>query len=284
VQPLSSAISGQVALVAQRQSSAGTEPGRTGSARSQIVSAETAREWLLRQPHPEEADAALARSLTSTLGVTALLRTEHRFPPNGPAYRVTVGCDLAVQDEAAIPDAIAKIEQAMTPATAEQCEGWLVMMQAAMAHRSDSDATSAVAYGLYAAELRRYPADVAKAVCERFTRGKLGNSGTNWFPTLAELIKELERFTAPRQAMLRSLHKYAPGSPSLLGAPLPAKRETEEAREQRRRATAETLRKLADTAERQRPAHRDLSATHGKTDETGLTPEMRALMARRAAE
>jgi len=281
VQPVNSAISGQVELVQRRQSLAGAEPGKTGSARSLIVSEETARGWLLRQANPAETDAALCRSLISSLNVTALLRSESRFPPGGKPYQVCVGCDLAIDDDTVVPEAIAKVEQAMVEATAEQCEGWLVMLQAATAHRADSEATSAVAYTLYASELRRYPADVAKAVCERFARGMVGNGGTNWFPTLADVVKECERFAAPRRAILNSLHRWGGAKalpyPSARGRPEPSEADKELVR----RMAAKALRDLADASAAKQAAHAPMPAVHGKTDEGGLTPQMRELIKRR---
>lgn len=252
--------------------------------RSLIVSEETARGWLLRQANPAETDAALCRSLTSTLGVTALLRSESRFPPGGKPYQICVGCDLAIEDDASVPEAICKVEQAMVEATADQCEGWLVMLQAATAHRADSEATSAVAYTLYAAELRRYPADVAKTVCERFARGMVGDGGVNWFPTLADMVKECERFAAPRRAMLNSLHRWggvkALPYPSARGRPEPSEADKELVR----RMAAKALRDLADASAAKVAAQPPMPAIHGKADETGLTPMMRDLIARRRRE
>ena len=279
MQQLSSATTGALDLVTQR-SSIGREPGTTGSSKSQIVSVDVARDWLLRQPSPEAADAALCRSLTSTLGVTAIPRTEYRFPADGDAYRVTVGCNFDIRDHAAIPAALDKIEQALTPASPEHCEGWLVMLQAATAHRADSGATSAVAYSLYAAELRQWPADVAKAACERIARGKPCQSGTNWFPTLAELVKECERLASNRKAIYRALQRYVPQpDPGPLAEPSEAQIEA------RRQETERVKAELRATAERLSPAakHRDLPSTAGKPDEGGLTPQMRELIARRQA-
>lgn len=281
MQPLNSATTGALALVTQR-ASAGQKLGTTGSPRSQIVSAETAQDWLLRQASPEATDAALCRSLISTLGVTAMPRTEMRFPVDGRAYPVTVGCAFDVKDHGAIPAALDKIEQALTPASPEHCEGWLVMLQAATAHRADSGATSAVAYSLYAAELRQWPADVAKAACERLARGKVGNSGTNWFPTLAELVSECERLASNRKAIYAGLKRYV-REPERIAQLSEASPQQQAAV---RKMAEEAKAKLRETADRMRPAakHSAMPSTAGKPDAGGLTPQMRELMARRAAE
>lgn len=279
MQPLNSAITGAVDLVTQR-SSVGQRPGTTESSKSAIVSVETARDWLLRQVNPEATDAALCRSLTSTLGVMAMPRTEMRFPADGPAYPVTVGCGFNIRDHAAIPAAIDKIEQALTPASPEHCEAWLVMLQAATAHRADTGATSAVAYSLYAAELRQWPADVAKSACERLARGKIGQTGTNWFPTLADLVKECERLAANRKAIHAALKRYVP-EPVRLNSFDGANPQQQAAV---RKMAEEAKAKLRATADRMRPAakHSARPSTAGKPDEGGLTQEMRKLIAQRA--
>jgi hypothetical protein len=279
VQPLSSATTGALAVVTQR-SSVGQRPGTTDASKSVSVSDETAREWLLRQASPEAADAALARSLTSTLGVTASPRTEWRYPNDAPAYRITTGCEFEIQDPGNIPAALAKIEQAMTPPTMAQAEGWLVMLQAATAHRADSDVTSAVAYTLYAAELRRYPADVAKGACERLARGKPGHTGTNWFPTLAELVAECERHAAPRRIMFARLQHWSPPKPlptTARGIPEPSAEEKATVHAMAQDALAQ----LQDSAKRRQVVAASLPSIAGVPDIGGLTKEMRELMARR---
>jgi len=195
---------------------------------------------------------------------------------------VTVGCDFEVKDRANIPAAIQKIEQAMTPATMDQCEAWLVMLQAATAHRSDSDVSSAVAYALYASELRQWPADVAKSACEKLARGKPGSTATNWFPTLAEVVAECEKMAAPRKVMLAALHNWAPVEapyPSARGRPEPSEAE----REAVRKMAASALHELAETAKVRTARGLEMPSIAGKTDERGITPQMRELMARRAA-
>jgi hypothetical protein len=193
---------------------------------------------------------------------------------------VTVGFDLEIASHDQIPAAMHKVAQAMTPATADQCEAWLVMLQAACARRADSDVTAAVAYSLYAAELRRWPADVAKAACERLARGKPGHTGPNWFPTLAELVAECERFAAPRRALYASLERWAPKReyvPTARGIPEPSDQEKASVR----RMADEALAELRAAAEARKPKRAELPSIAGKPDSTGLTPEMRSLMERR---
>lgn len=202
---------------------------------------------------------------------------------DGPAYRVTVGCDFNIGDEGNIPAALDKIEQAMTPATTEQCEGWLVMLQAATARRTDSEMTSAAAYNLYAAELRQWPADVAKAACERIARGRPGHSGTNWFPTLAELVSECERHAATRKAMLAGLKRYSPAPEPHLNDMRFSEGPSDQEKAAVHRMCDEARESLKEAALKMRPGRKAtaLESTAGKPDEGGLTPLMRAAMARR---
>lgn len=274
VQPLSSATTGALAAVTQR-ASVGPAPGTTGSSRSLTVSDETARDWLLRQPRPEEADAALLRSLTSTCGVTAKPRTESRFPAEGGSYQLVTGYGLDIASHDQIPVALAKVEQAMTAATTEQCETWLVMLQAACAHRADSEVSSAAAYTVYSGELRRWPADVAKAACERLARGKRGHTGPNWFPTLAELVAECERLAAPRKALLASLQRWSPEPEK------PQRPTSETERQAIRRMADDAMAALQRTADARLRKVSELPSIAGKPDESGVTPEMRKLMEER---
>ncbi len=186
---------------------AGAGPGSGGAGNGLVVSESTARDWLLRQRDPAATDAALVHSLTSTLGVTVSPRTELRFPVVGGYHRVVTGCGVELPTPESAGLALTKVEQALTPATSEQAEGWLVMLQASTAHRTDDKAAGAVAYAVYASELRRWPADVAKAVCEGLARGLGRPPGPNWFPTLAEIIQECERLSAPRRAMRDALER-----------------------------------------------------------------------------
>lgn len=231
--------------------------------------------WLLRQASPAEADAALLRSLTSTLHVTAKARVETRFPDGQPPYQVVVGYAFDVADHGTIPSAIAKIEQSLTPATADQCEAWLVMLQAATARRADSEATAVVAYGLYAAELRSWPADVAKAACLRLARGKPGSTEPNWFPTLAELVAECERLAAPRKALLSSLQRWA-SEPEV-------KVQTPEERAAIHRMANETAAKIRAEADARSPRPK-VQPIPPAPETSDVSPQMRDLIARRASQ
>lgn len=281
MQPLSSATTGALAVVTQR-ASVGHERGTTGSSKSLIASEGTAREWLLRQATPEAADAALLRSLTSTLSVTARPETEWRFPEGKPAYSIVRGFTFDIADREQIRAALDKISQAMTPATPEQCEGWLVMLQAATARRADTEATTAVSYALYASELRQWPADVAKAACERLARGRPDQSGTNWFPTLAELVAECERLAQARRSLFVCLQREM-AKPAV--EQQPRREPTSGERVAVHRMAQEAMVLLQERAAVSKAVTRPPPpSTAGKPDEGGLTPQMREYLSKRQAE
>jgi hypothetical protein len=147
----------------------------------------------------------------SSLSVELKPQFRTMFPPNGGFYEVAVGCDVSVIDQANIAPAIEKLEAAMTPANSDECEDWLMMLQAACARRNDSEDGATVALDLYTAAIRQYPADVAKAAC----MGMATRRGVNWFPTLGELLEQCDKLAGPRKAMIAALKspRLAPPQP-----------------------------------------------------------------------
>lgn len=199
-----------------------------------------------------------------------MLRTESRFPPEGGYYTVPVGCAYEIAEPKNVALAVQRIRGALTPATADQCEGWLVMLQAACARRPDSEASSAVAYALYASHLRQYPADVAKAACAQLARGR---GGVTWFPTLGELIDACERMEAPRKVMLAGLLNWRD--------PEPPKSHDKSAEDKHKvRMMLEEYRAGVAALKAAQPKPPEGPSLHGATDEKGVTPELRALLAR----
>ena len=278
MQSLTSVTTGLLSQVAEAATATGRQHGDGGSEQQLIVSETTAREWLLAQPSPRATDEALCRSLTSTLNVTPTLKTENRFPVDGGYYSVVVGCTYEIADPANVAPAAAKLRAAMTPATADQVEGWLVLLQAATAARPASEASAAVAYALYASELRQYPADVAKAACANLARGERGK--VTWFPTLGEVIDACEELGHNRKAMLLGLEGWYPKPER--GTPTEPPQRSEEDKQRVRDMLASYH---AEQAEREaaKPKRPELPPIHGKTDEHGITKEMRELLKRQNA-
>lgn len=174
--------------------------GSTALARTNEV--DQVRAWLV-QRHPKDVDRALQTSLRSTLDVEVSPILEGRFPVTGGYYNIAVGCNVGGIGKN-LPAAIAKIEAAMTPPTKEQAEQWLVMLQAATVGARRSDEMTMIQYEMFSGHLMRFPADVAKAACEKLS---LGKPGVAWMPTLGEINSECEKLASPRQCMLAALKR-----------------------------------------------------------------------------
>lgn len=93
---------------------------------------------------------------------------------------------------------------AMTSATVQRCEEHVSTLHAVTAHRNDSENSLRLILRLYADCLARFPADVAKAVVERFI---YRTDKPNFFPTLSELKDACDKAAAQRQQLLDSLQK-----------------------------------------------------------------------------
>jgi hypothetical protein len=213
-------------------------------------SAERARAWLLEQGSPGATDAALSRSLTSTLGVTVQVRYENRFPADGGFYQVPVCGEVTAKADADVRQAFDKISHAMTPATVEQCE--------------------------YASTLREYPADVAKAACEALARG---NGQVNWFPTLSEVIGKCEELVLVRRLWLDAARRWTQPQARVPHVETEAERAASNAK---READARAVHDMLAAYKRALPERRrpKVRANYGPVDETGITALMRETLAR----
>lgn len=157
---------------------------------------------------PEETDQRLLTWLKSQgVGVSPEVRLT--YPATGGYRRELTGYSFAGLTAVLQHKAVTALESAMTPATQDDCEGWVATMHACMAHRGSSESAVELVLSLYAGMLQKYPADVAKSVCMAFT---LRREKPNWFPTLSELDEACERATEKRAALLSSARA---GHPSL---------------------------------------------------------------------
>jgi hypothetical protein len=174
-------------------------PGPSPGALESAKSSDDARRWLTDHS-PAEVDQALRTSLRSRLGVELQMDFEFRFPPGGGHYQVPVRSHLD-GERVNFPAALAKVRSAMTPPTIDQAEGWLALLSVATAGARRSEAGAEATMSLYAAYLRRYPADVAKAACEAMA------TTSRWWPVLADLLAACDRLAAPRRVMLAALER-----------------------------------------------------------------------------
>lgn len=192
---ISSEITGVVERAREASSSTGLQRGESGSA----ATTDQTRAWLIGR-NPAEVDQALLTSLRSSLGVEVEPEFEWRFPKDKPAYRVPGRVHVAGPVEN-LPAARQKTEAACTPPTTEDAENWLAALQVATAGAKRSEQGTMLALSLYAAALKRYPADVAMRACADLA------TTANWFPTLAELIARCDALGGPRLAIRNALNR-----------------------------------------------------------------------------
>ena len=205
MQQITSAITGVLDQVEARHSSTGPARGETASGPLSTINESEARAWLVAR-EPEAVDKALSTSLRSSLGVNVVIDRQLRFPVEGGYYSEAVGCELG-GETGNFPEARERVNVAMTPLTKDQAEKWLAALQATTAGRRGSETGQQLALEFYSGALMRYPADVAVAVCRRMaTRAA---KGTNWFPTLSEIVELGDRLSRSRRLMADALGRSA---------------------------------------------------------------------------
>ncbi len=158
----------------------------------------------LESQSPEDTDRNLLQWLTSSLGIVPQPQISLTYPVTGGYQRTVTGYLF----EGLTPDnrsrALEATYSAMTPATVQRCEEHVSTLHAVTAHRNDSENSLRLILRLYADCLARFPADVAKAVVERFI---YRTDKPNFFPTLSELKNACDKAAAQRQQLLDSLQK-----------------------------------------------------------------------------
>jgi hypothetical protein len=177
--------------------STGLQPGGTG------VFLDTARAKLESQA-PEDTDRNLLQWLTSSLGIVPQPQISLTYPVTGGYQRTVTGYSFEGLTQDNRSRALEATYSAMTPATVQRCEEHVSTLHAVTAHRNDSENSLRLILRLYADCLARFPADVAKAVVERFI---YRTDKPNFFPTLSELKDACDKAAAQRQQLLDSLQK-----------------------------------------------------------------------------
>ena len=195
MKPISSVISGLLSREPVDANSTGLQHGGRG------VAIDAARAKLESQT-PEDTDRNLLQWLISSLSVEAQPRISLTYPVSGGYQRTVTGFSFQGLTENNRSEALRAVQSAMTPATVERCEELVSTLHAVTAHRNDSDNSLRLILRLYSDCLARYPADVAKAVCERFMYRP---DKPNFFPTLSELKEACEKATDQRDHLLRAL-------------------------------------------------------------------------------
>lgn len=199
MRPISSVISGLPSRVQEASNSTGLQRGAVGS-----VAPERALQRLLENT-PEETDTGLLTWLKSQ-GVEVKKDVKFTYPATGGYQRELMGFVFSDLTPEVRQTALNHATAAMTPPSVDDCEAWVTTMHAVMAHRGSSATALEIILTVYAGCLRRYPADVAKAVC---TELALRREKPNWFPTLSELDEACEKRADQREKLLASLTSNA---------------------------------------------------------------------------
>lgn len=155
---------------------------------------------------PAEIDS-LTVSSAQSCGVNLRERTDWHsgyVKPDGtvvPSRVVKRGWVAEAEAQADLEAAIAKLDTALTPATREMIEMWLVELSVISARRVDAPETEELRVAAYTSRLAGYPADVARAA--------LLAQPWRFFPTWAELQEVCEALVTPRREMRKAMEAAA---------------------------------------------------------------------------
>ena len=156
----------------------------------------------LESQSPEDTDRNLLQWLTSSLGIVPQPQISLTYPVTGGYQRSVTGFSFEGLTQTNLSRALEATYSAMTPATVQRCEEHVSTLHAVTAHRNDSENNLRLILRLYADCLARYPADVSKAVVQRFIYRP---DKPNFFPTLSELKAECDKAAAQRQQLMAAM-------------------------------------------------------------------------------
>lgn len=155
---------------------------------------------------PEDTDRNLVQWLTSGLKIRPTESVRMTYPTTGGYRREVTGYSFAGLTAENRAEAMGAVNDALTPAEIGTCEGWVSALYAVTSHRTDDVSSMKIILRLYSDTLAQYPADVAKAVTERFMYRA---ERPNFFPTLSELKIDLDRLSLARRLLARDMEKRA---------------------------------------------------------------------------
>lgn len=197
MKPISSVITGLPDQVREASNSTGLQHGERGVATGAALAK-------LESQAPEDTDRNLLQWLTSCLQIVPQPQVSLTYPVTGGYQRTVTGFSFQGLTENNRSDALKAVHSAMTPATVERCEELVSTLHAVTAHRQDGENSLRLILRLYADCLARYPADVSKAVVERFI---YRSDKPNFFPTLSEVKDACDKASGQRQQLADSLRK-----------------------------------------------------------------------------
>ena len=197
MKPISSVITGLPDQVREASNSTGLQHGGRGAGTAAVLAK-------LESQAPEDTDRNLLQWLTSSLQIVPQPQVSLTYPATGGYQRTVTGFSFQGLAENNRSDALKAVHSAMTPATVERCEELVSTLHAVTAHRQDGENSLRLILRLYAGCLARYPADVSKAVAERFI---YRSDKPNFFPTLSEVKDACDKAAGQRQQLADSLRK-----------------------------------------------------------------------------
>ena len=188
-------------LMEKRQAPIGALTGNGGAALQPTTNTAAVLAKLESQS-PEDTDRNLLQWLTSSLGIVPQPQISLTYPVTGGYQRSVTGFSFEGLTQNNLSRALEATYSAMTPATVQRCEEHVSTLHAVTAHRNDSENSLRLILRLYADCLARYPADVSKAVVQRFIYRP---DKPNFFPTLSELKAECDKAAAQRQQLMAAM-------------------------------------------------------------------------------
>lgn len=188
-------------LMEKRQAPIGALTGNGGAALQPTTNTAAVLAKLESQS-PEDTDRNLLQWLTSSLGIVPQPQISLTYPVTGGYQRSVTGFSFEGLTQNNLSRALEATYSAMTPATVQRCEEHVSTLHAVTAHRNDSENSLRLILRLYADCLARYPADVSKAVVQRFI---YRSDKPNFFPTLSELKDACDKAAAQRQQLMAAM-------------------------------------------------------------------------------
>ena len=201
MKPISSVITGLPDLVLGASNSTGLQHGERGAGTAAVLAK-------LESQSPEDTDRNLLQWLTSSLGIVPQPQISLTYPTTGGYQRSVTGFSFEGLTQTNLSRALEATYSAMTPATVQRCEEHVSTLHAVTAHRNDSENSLRLILRLYADCLARYPADVSKAVVQRFI---YRSDKPNFFPTLSEMKDACDRAAAQRQQLMAAMENKSSG-------------------------------------------------------------------------
>lgn len=195
MKPISSVITGLPDQVRAASNSTGLQHGGRGVATAAALAK-------LESQAPEDTDRNLLQWLTSHLQIVPSAQVSLTYPVTGGYQRTVTGFSFGGLTDDNRSEALRAVQSAMTPATVERCEEMVSTLHAVTAHRQDGENSLRLILRLYSDCLARYPADVSKAVVERFI---YRSDKPNFFPTLSEVKDACDRSGHQRDQLLQAL-------------------------------------------------------------------------------